>query len=148
MNKKIIKTFQTKLGLYILLGIGVSFCQTSNVYFLQQFLDQVKEQPLIWMIGYVITLFLSPLLAYVAEYPFNQLQQGIYYFVKQQVLQKMSTIDYLTYLRYSPGELLQKIEVGATAGRNIYVKFYCCLFRELLPEVIFTLFFILFIDKK
>ncbi|OJG90321.1 hypothetical protein RV16_GL001722 [Enterococcus saccharolyticus] len=100
------------------------------------------------MIGYVITLFLSPLLAYVAEYPFNQLQQGIYYFVKQQVLQKMSTIDYLTYLRYSPGELLQKIEVGATAGRNIYVKFYCCLFRELLPEVIFTLFFILFIDKK
>ncbi len=35
----------------------------------------------------------------------------------------MSTIDYLRYLQYSSGELLQKIEVGAMAGRTIYLQF-------------------------
>nr|WP_243430475.1 ABC transporter ATP-binding protein [Enterococcus sp. DIV2402] len=134
--------------MYILLGIGVAFCQASNVYFLQQLVDRVLAQPLLLMVGYASTLFLSPLMAYLSEYPFNQLQQGIFYFLKQQALEKMSTIDYLTYLQYSYGELLQKIEVGATAGRTIYLQFYCQLLRELLPEIVFTLFFITFIDKK
>ncbi|GAB2028074.1 ABC transporter ATP-binding protein [Lactovum odontotermitis] len=63
-------------------------------------------------------------------------------------LKKVSRIDYLDYLSYGSGALLQKIEVGASAGRAIYLDFYCVLFRELLPGVIFNMFFISIISIK
>ncbi len=58
-----IKTCQIQFSLYILLGIGVAFCQVSNVYFLQQLVDRALAQLLLLMMGYASTLFLSPLMA-------------------------------------------------------------------------------------
>ena len=59
----------------------------------------------------------------------------------------MSKISYEEYLKLG-GALLQKVEVGAAAGRNIHLNFYGRLFRELIPETLFNLFFIALIDKN
>lgn len=61
-------------------------------------------------------------------------------------LVKMSKISYPEYLEIGSGALLQRIEAGANAGRNIHLNFYSRLFRELLPETCFNLFFIGIID--
>lgn len=60
----------------------------------------------------------------------------------------MSKISYEEYLKLGAGALLQKVEAGAAAGRNIHLNFYGRLFRELIPETLFNLFFIALIDKK
>lgn len=131
------------------LGMAVSFLSAVNLYFFQHILDHAAfEWTLFWIVGYAATLLMIPVLSYLAEYPFSKLQYGIYYFLKKEALRKMSTIDYLSYLENSSGVMLQKIEAGANAGRNIYVDFYCRLFREIIPEAVFNVFFIALIEIK
>ncbi len=59
----------------------------------------------------------------------------------------MSTIDYRYYQSLGTGNLVQKIENGANAGKSILFDFYFRLFRELIPSIVFSLIFIANIDK-
>ena len=68
--------------------------------------------------------------------------------LKKQALEKISRISYINYTQLNSGKLLQKVEAGSSAGRNVYLNFYTRLIRELLPETLFNLFFIALIDIK
>ena len=100
------------------------------------------------LVAYGTTIILIPLLSYCEQKPKAYLTNGIYFYLKKLSLIKMSKISYEEYLKLGAGALLQKVEVGAAAGRNIHLNFYGRLFRELIPETLFNLFFIALIDKN
>lgn len=149
MRSKVVKHFRVFLTVYIVLGVGHSLLNTLNIFYFQKLLNQFSSGVSVpYILMYALTLILAPVLEYVSEYPENKLQHGIYYFLKQESLKKVSRINYTDYLNYGSGALLQKIETGASAGRNIYLNFYSELFRNLLPGAIFNLFFIAIISRK
>lgn len=63
-------------------------------------------------------------------------------------LRKISTIDYTEYQKIGTGKLVQRIENGSSAGRNVLFDFWLCLIRELIPTIAFSVYFIWKIDKK
>ncbi|MCQ9210584.1 ATP-binding cassette domain-containing protein [Granulicatella seriolae] len=149
MKNEIWKKFKKNLMFYSLIGIVVALLKSINTFYFQKLLDSynLTFDPLIICL-YGITLILIPILSYLEQNPRTRLYYGIYFFLKQCSLEKISRISYINYTQLNSGKLLQKIEVGASAGRNVYLNFYARLIRELLPETIFTLFFIALIDSK
>lgn len=149
ISKKIWKDFNREFLLYTLLGIVVSLLGAVNIFYFQKLLDSYTNGLKIEIILiYSITILLIPILSYLEQGPKNNLSNGIYYFLKKEALEKVSVISYPAYLKLGSGALLQKIETGSNAGRNIYLNFYCRVVRELLPEAGFNLFFIALIDRK
>ena len=64
-------------------------------------------------------------------------------------LRKISTIDYTEYQKIGTGKLVQRIENGSTAGRNVLFNFWLRLIRDFtyLPWIlVYTLFWK--IDEK
>lgn len=59
----------------------------------------------------------------------------------------MSKIDYLEYQKLGTGKLIQKIENGANAGRNIFFNFLLAVVRKIIPSILFSMIFIYRIDK-
>lgn len=141
------KHFKKTFVIYIGIGIIVSFLKAMNVFYFQKLLNgfgtNVNGNNLLI---YGLTIIIVPILAYMEQRPSTKLQKGIFFYLKKMALVKMSKIAYPTYLEIGSGALLQKVEAGATAGRNIHLNFYGRLFRELLPETCFNLFFIAIID--
>ena len=149
MTKKIWSHFQKSFTWYILIGVIVSLCSALAIYFFQQLLDHYQKSfQLGLLVAYGTTIILIPLLSYCEQKPKAYLTNGIYFYLKKLSLIKMSKISYEEYLKLGAGALLQKVEVGAAAGRNIHLNFYGRLFRELIPETLFNLFFIALIDKR
>ena len=143
MTKKIWSHFQKSFTWYILIGVIVSLCSALAIYFFQQLLDHYQKSfQLGLLVAYGTTIILIPLLSYCEQKPKAYLTNGIYFYLKKLSLIKMSKISYEEYLKLGAGALLQKVEVGAAAGRNIHLNFYGRLFRELIPETLFNLFFI------
>lgn len=149
MSKKILNNFSKEITLYTLLGIVVSLLGAINIFYFQKLLDSyINGFQISVIIVYSVTIILIPILSYLEQGPKKNLSNGIYYFLKKEALKKVSVISYAAYLKLGSGALLQKIETGSNAGRNIYLNFYCRVFRELLPEAVFNLFFIALIDRK
>lgn len=149
MTKKIWFHFRKSFTWYILIGVIVSLCSALAIYFFQQLLDNYQKSIQLWLlVAYGTAIILIPLLSYFEQKPKAYLTNGIYFYLKKLSLIKMSKISYEEYLKLGAGALLQKVEVGAAAGRNIHLNFYGRLFRELIPETLFNLFFIALIDKK
>lgn len=148
-SKKIWNQFNKEILLYIIIGIVVSLLGAVNIFYFQQLLDSFTTGFDIKVIfSYSITILLVPILSYLEQGPKTNLSNGIYYFLKREALEKVSKITYSEYIKLGSGALLQKIETGSNAGRNIYLNFYSRIVRELLPEAGFNLFFIALIDKK
>jgi ATP-binding cassette subfamily B protein len=76
------------------------------------------------------------------------LSESIYLDFKLKAMEKMSTIDYSYYQSLGTGNLVQKIENGASSGKGILFDFYFRLFRELIPSIVFSLIFIANINKN
>ena len=134
---------------YAILGIIIALLKSINTFYFQELLDSYnsKFNPLI-LLMYGITIVLVPILSYIDQNPRTKLYHGIYFFLKKQALEKISRISYINYTQLNSGKLLQKVEAGSSAGRNVYLNFYTRLIRELLPETLFNLFFIALIDIK
>ncbi|URZ86600.1 ATP-binding cassette domain-containing protein [Floricoccus penangensis] len=147
--RHLIKYFKNLTVTYIILGILCQLLKSISILYYQKILDGFSKGLSPWsLLIYSTTLILPLILAYLSEYPKSKLYHGIYYFLKKEVLEKISHIDYLSYMSFGSGNLLQKIEAGASAGRSIYVDFYCHILRELLPSLIFNLLFISLIDLR
>ena len=85
---------------------------------------------------------------YLDNYPEKKLEHGIYLDFKLLSLRKISTIDYTEYQKIGTGKLIQRIENGSAAGRNVLFNFWLCLIRDLLPTIGFSIYFIWKIDEK
>lgn len=128
--------------IYISLGIGLSFLSNYNISFFQKLIDKFTDGTLSLPVVYGGLLLLLCLGNYLDEYPMQKLNNGIYLDLKLLALYKTSRIDYLAYQSMGTGKLIQRVENGAMAGKNILCQFWFRIARELLPSALFSLFFI------
>lgn len=134
--------------LYILLGVVLALLNAFSASYFQKVLDDFGDRTLSMttICIYGLMLIVICLLNYFHEYPSCKLSESIYLDFKLKALRKISTIDYRYYESLGTGNLIQKIENGANAGKGILFDFYLQLFSQLIPSVIFSLIFIASID--
>jgi ATP-binding cassette subfamily B protein len=147
---KIAKKNKILVAGYIVTGIIVAFLSNYNVHMLWQIIDKFTAETLqvrqIALYGGILLLLC--LVNYLDEYPSQKLYNGVYLDLKLEALNKISKIEYLAYQRLGTGKLVQRVENGAEAGTSILYDFYFCLFRELIPSLVFSLYFIYQINDK
>ena len=148
--KEVIKNNRKMIIFYLLIGIIINFLDLFTITYYQKILDAFQYQTLTItpLIIYGILLIISTILGYIENYPEQQVKNKLYIDFKLQSLKKIQTIDYLEYQKIGTGKLTQKVEDGATAGRDIFINFYLKLFRYLLPTAIFSLIFIYKVKKE
>ena len=147
---EVIKNNWKMIVFYVLIGVVINFLDLYAVTYYQKILDafQFGELTLLPLIVYGILLVISTILGYVENYPEQQTINGLYLDFKLQALRKMKTIDYLEYQKFGTGRLIQKIEDGAMASRDLMVDFWLKILRWLLPTILFCLVFIFNVKKE
>lgn len=149
MNIELWKHFKKDFSLYIGIGIAISLLSAANVFYFQKILDEFNNGIEIKnVLIYGLTIIIVPIISYIEQRPSTKLQNGIYFYLKNAALVKISRISYAEYLKIGSGSLLQKVESGANAGRNIHLDFYGRLLKELIPETIFNLLFIAILNIR
>lgn len=137
-------------SIYILSGIIIAFLNGFNASYFQKLIDKFTDGSLRAgnIIIYGLALIALCILEYLDEYPKNSLEHGIYMDLKLKALDKISRIDYLAYQSMGTGKLIQRIENGAAAGRDILYWFIFRIFRELAPSILVSMIFIYSINRK
>lgn len=147
--KEIVKKNKVLVFVYIVSGMFIAFLKNYSADYFQRLIDRFNMRTLnagtILIYGAVLTVLCF--VNYLDEYPGEKLKHGIYLDLKMLALKKISVIDYESYETIGTGKLLQNIENGASAGKSILFDFYFCLIRELVPSVLFSMFFIYKINR-
>lgn len=148
--KEILKKNRIWVLVYIGLGIFNAFMANYKVDYFQKVIDGLADRTLAFagVATYGFILLVNYCMNYLDNYPEKKLEHGIYLDFKLLSLRKISTIDYTEYQKIGTGKLVQKIENGSTAGRNVLFNFWLRLIRDLLPTIVFSVYFIWKIDKK
>ena len=148
--KEILKKNSIWVLVYIGLGIFNSFVANYKVDYFQKVIDGLADRTLAFagVATYGFILLVNYCMNYLDNYPEKKLEHGIYLDFKLLSLRKISTIDYTEYQKIGTGKLVQRIENGSTAGRNVLFNFWLCLIRDLLPTISFSIYFIWEIDEK
>ena len=148
--KEVLKKNRIWILAYVGLGIFNSFMANYKADYFQKVIDGLADRTLA-VSGIAIyggILVVNYCMNYLEQYPEKKLEHGIYLDFKLLSLQKISTIDYTEYQKIGTGKLVQRIENGSSAGRNVLFDFWLCLIRELIPTIAFSVYFIWKIDKK
>ena len=148
--KEILKKNSIWVLVYIGLGIFNSFVANYKVDYFQKVIDGLADRTLAFagVATYGFILLVNYCMNYLDNYPEKKLEHGIYLDFKLLSLRKISTIDYTEYQKIGTGKLVQRIENGSSAGRNVLFNFWLCLIRDLLPTIVFSVYFIWKIDEK
>lgn len=148
--KEILKKNSRWVLVYIGLGIFNSFMANYKVDYFQKVIDGLADRTLAFagVATYGFILLVNYCMNYLDNYPEKKLEHGIYMDFKLLSLRKISTIDYTEYQKIGTGKLIQRIENGSAAGRNVLFNFWLCLIRDLLPTIGFSIYFIWKIDEK
>ncbi len=148
--KEILKKNRIWVLVYIGLGIFNAFMANYKADYFQKVIDGLADRTLAFagVATYGFILLVNYCMNYLDNYPEKKLEHGIYLDFKLLSLRKISTIDYTKYQKIGTGKLVQKIENGSTAGRNVLFNFWLRLIRDLLPTIVFSVYFIWKIDKK
>lgn len=77
-----------------------------------------------------------------------KLGNEIYLDFKLLALRKIGRMDYSEYQRLGTGKLIQQIENGANAGKGVLYGFWFSVVRDLVPTILFSLYFIWKIDRN
>ena len=77
-----------------------------------------------------------------------KLGNEIYLDFKLLALRKIGRMDYSEYQRLGTGKLIQQIENGADAGKGVLYGFWFSVVRDLVPTILFSLYFIWKIDRN
>lgn len=142
--KEVIKDNKKTIFIYILTGLLIAFLSNYKIKLFQQIIDAFTDRTISMniIIIYGLVLISFYLLNYLDEYPTKKLSNGIYLDFKILALKKISRIQYIEYQSLGTGKLTQRIENGANAGKEIVYDFWLCVFRELIPTIFFSIFFI------
>ena len=148
--KEILKKNRIWVLVYIGLGIFNAFMANYKADYFQKVIDGLADRTLAFtgVATYGFILLVNYCMNYLDNYPEKKLVHGIYLDFKLLSLRKISTIDYTEYQKIGTGKLVQRIENGSSAGRNVLFNFWLCLIRDLLPTIVFSVYFIWKIDKK
>ena len=147
--KEILKNNRIWVLAYIGLGIFNAFMANYKTDYFQKVIDGLATGTLTFagVITYGLILLVNYCMNYLDNYPEKKLEYGIYLDFKLLSLRKISTIDYMEYQKIGTGKLVQRIENGSSAGRNVVFNFWLRLIRDLLPTIVFSVYFIWKIDK-
>ena len=147
--KEILKNNRIWVLAYIGLGIFNAFMSNYKTDYFQKVIDGLATGTLTFagVITYGLILLVNYCMNYLDNYPEKKLEYGIYLDFKLLSLRKISTIDYTEYQKIGTGKLVQRIENGSSAGRNVVFNFWLRLIRDLLPTIVFSVYFIWKIDK-
>ncbi|WP_265333495.1 ABC transporter ATP-binding protein [Paenibacillus guangzhouensis] len=131
----------------------VQFFNTLGIKIFQQLLDKVVlansfNEVTSLIILYGALLAGSTVLNYLMEYPHTKLSNNILEKLRIMALSKVSKIDYSSYQNKGTGEVIKIIDNGALAGMNIIHAFYLRIFYELVPTIIFSLYFLSLYNMK
>ena len=148
--KEILKNNRIWVLAYIGLGIFNAFMANYKTDYFQKVIDGLAAGTLTFagVITYGLILLVNYCMNYLDNYPEKKLEHGIYLDFKLLSFRKISTIDYTEYQKIGTGKLVQRIENGSTAGRNVLFNFWLRLIRDLLPTIGFSIYFIWKIDEK
>ena len=148
--KEILKKNRIWVLVYIGLGIFNAFIANYKADYFQKVIDGLADRTLAFagVATYGFILLVNYCMNYLDNYPEKKLEHGIYLDFKLLSLRKISTIDYTEYQKIGTGKLVQRIENGSTGGRYVFFNFWLCLIRDLLPTIVFSVYFIWKIDKK
>lgn len=148
-TQKILKKNQKIIFIYILLGMFNAFMTSYRASYFQKVIDGLTYKTLSFtgIVIYGVILTINYFMNYLEQYPEKKLEHGIYLDFKLLSLQKVSTIDYSEYQKIGTGKLIQRIENGSSAGRDVLFHFWFCLIRQLFPTIVFSIYFIWKIDK-
>ncbi len=148
--KEVLRNNLKMIIFYVVIGIVINFLSLYSVTYYQKILDafQFKTLTLVPLIIYGVLLIISTILGYIENYPEQQVKNRLYLDFKLQSLKKMKSIDYLEYQKLGTGRLIERIETGATASRDIMVDFWLKLARWLIPTAFFSLLFIYQVRKE
>ncbi|WP_227872407.1 ABC transporter ATP-binding protein [Paenibacillus albus] len=129
------------------MGFVVQFFNTLGIKVFQELLDRFTvahnfNDVISQIFLYGALLVGATILNYLINYPDTYLANSILEKLKIMALAKVSKIDYSAYQNIGTGEMIKVIENGASAGTSIIHSFYLRILHELLPTIIFSLFFI------
>ena len=129
---------------YVVTGIFNSFMTNFKAEYFQKVVDGLASKTVLFrgVLIYGAVLLVHYIMNYADEYPAKKLEHGIFLDFKLLALRKISCIDYMEYQRVGTGMLVQRIENGAEAGKNVVYHFWLCLIRQLIPTILFSVYFI------
>ena len=148
--REVIKKNKWMIVFYLVVGIIISFIDLYSITYYQKILDdfQFKTLTIIPLVIYGLLLIISTILGYIENYPEQQVKNKLYLDFKGVSLKKIKKIDYLEYQKFGTGRLIQRIEDGALASRDVIVNFWLNIFRRLGPNALFSLLFIYNVRKE
>lgn len=148
--KKVIKNNRHWITAYLILGLFNAFTANYKADYFQRIVDGLTDGTITAcsIMVYGIILFVNYGMSYLDEYPTAKLGSEIYLDFKLLALEKISRMDYSEYQRLGTGKLVQQIEHGANAGKGVIYDFWLAVIRNLIPTILFSLFFIWKIDRN
>lgn len=158
MNKTMLRTllnickeYKWALAFFLIAGISQTFIGLYAISYFQRLIDGLGHARQFGDISRVLSAYIALTLVnhaliYLGGYPSSLLNHGAYQSAKLSAMKKVSRIDYLAYQNLGIGQLVQIIENGANATRNILNNFYLNLIRGMLPTVIISFAFISYYD--
>lgn len=147
--KEILKNNRNWVMLYLATGLFNAFMANYKADYFQKVIDGLTSRTLTVyaILFYGMILFVNYGMNYLDEYPSAKLGNEIYLDFKLLALQKIGRMDYAEYQKLGTGKLVQQIENGASAGKGVLYDFWFCVVRNLLPTILFSLYFIWKIDR-
>ena len=137
---------KNRCTLTVCLGLGIfnSFMAIYKVSYFQKLVDGLAggNLPLGPILTYGLIMAVLYLMNYIDNYPSEKLSHSLFLDFKLLALEKSGSILYAGYQKIGTGRLVQVIENGAQAGRDMLAGFWLQLFRELAPTVVFSVYFI------
>ena len=147
--KSVASKYKALIAVFLIVGMAHAFFQSFSARYFQTVVDNFTNLNLTWanIAIYGVALLALYITGYVAEYPWRKLERSIGLSLKLAALKKLSVIDYLSYTKLGMGNLIQRIETGSAAGRDILFEFYLRLAGELFPAMIFSIVFVFTINQ-
>ena len=148
--KEIVRKNKIWVLVYLAIGLLNAFMANYKADYFQRIVDGLTERTITisGILLYGVVLVINYGMNYMDEYPTAKLSNEIYLDFKLLALQKIGRMDYAEYQKLGTGKLVQQIENGANAGKGVLYNFWFCVVRQILPTILFSLFFIWKIDPK
>ncbi len=148
--KEIVRKNKIWILVYLAIGLLNAFMANYKADYFQRIVDGLTERTITisGILLYGVVLVINYGMNYLDEYPTAKLSNEIYLDFKLLALQKIGRMDYAEYQKLGTGKLVQQIENGANAGKGVLYNFWFCVVRQILPTILFSLFFIWKIDSK
>ncbi len=148
--KEVLRNNKKWIIVYLLIGLFNAFMSNYKADYFQKVIDGLADRTITvyGILFYGVILFINYGMNYIDEYPSAKLGNEIYLDFKLLALRKIGRMDYSEYQKLGTGKLVQQIENGADAGKSVLYDFWFCVVRNLLPTILFSLYFIWKIDRS